>query len=1010
MKENTSIISSQRLNLKPIGKLVFGVAFAYTSQLHASLLNLNCRNLFNPIGRIEVIAPDEKDLGKRYEDDAKEVAEIASKLGLAVPNHQVNIVPSGQLNILAANGGHAIPHFISGSKVLAQAQKSQGVLEFVTDGCEYCRAFYSASTGRVENRSVFMHVAGHNDQSKTSMYQLVRTADGPLASYQLAQTITKAYAQHSHDEVSLYYQWMESFIGLQDFSFGTFEQPDKFKNKQLLQSTYAAQNSKINDPANWHKSLSPLQALTQFLPEHAPQWKKDIFSQYEKMVRVYPAIFQTKILNEGWATLMQYIIARYKKDTTSADLVQYAQLMSGVAYPSFENPYWIGVTGWFNLYEQFRERPEIAKLSELEKDQHFIFWARQLYSNKNDSEWARIALDRKWIEKRHLFIYRPTQKHEMQAGIKPEDQANIVVTRDWKRIQDYIIDNYVDQKLYSTPSVSILNPNTTPGYIQFNQEKVKGDIPFHLGAALKTLFVYSKTFEKPVQLNALFLKQITGDTSSPSSFQNLPGQMKVFPNGQVEFHFIGDSEPTSPELLKYLTKVLQDYQADVNASFEDGLGEAQFQNWTQLSTQVADLQGDRALNIVQFAPFTGPAIREYLQVVEKRLQYHMKNILNGKEKLRIVGNNVRVRVMPEVPSFRYDLRQLEAEINEASQENPTPVDGARLHTSMYHIRDYDGKIGSGKKSPGDRFKGKEQSGGQGEGEGEPAGGNPKPSEIDIPLKMYGELLKNLLGIPNIKRTDSDNHETIQIKRGRMNKPNGQIVWDDVIINAYVKAIAKHKALGESFENIPVVQLVREGLKLLEREDYVVKAKADKEIPKFSLVVVINLDVTGSMNFEDRIQQAQNIIFNFKALMAATYDKIIYRYVHFTTEAKEVSEKDFFKKFDGGGTEYAVSIKKDEEILSEYPTSKYNKVILTVGDGDTHDAKEYADAILNLSPELQYVATAIVGSNPASSQNLFSAIESLKQSWKWTEIAHMKSDSELIETLQKLFPKEKKAEH
>jgi uncharacterized sporulation protein YeaH/YhbH (DUF444 family)/spore cortex formation protein SpoVR/YcgB (stage V sporulation) len=1067
-----------------------------------------CRQLFyqypdagsaaQPIGKIEVNAMAEKDLGAGIGRDARIIARIASELGLAVPPHQLNIAPSGQLDVLATMGGHSSPHWYDGAKVMDSAS-SHGILEFVTAGCPTCRSYYSASTPMEEQRSVVMHVAGHNDMSGTSYYQRLRPMDGPLASHQLAQLVGKAYREHGHDEVALHYQYLQSFGYLQDYIHGTFDDPAKFTQQNMntplakppvksfwdkvgelqddggffgrlgdrdhstdagysgagkTNSTKGASKQASNQ---WTRTPGVLQAMTEMTPVDAKEWQSSMLKLYEQVQRPYPSIFQTKIMNEGWATLMMYIIARHAPWTDSADLVKYGQLISGVAgRMDLKNPYWLGVSGWINLYEQYSMRPEIKDLGAFEKDRRFIKWAREMYAKKNDSEWAKVALDQRWIEKHRFMLFRQTLPDEMDPNIPQEKQQYIVLSRNWKRLQNYIISRYVNIKLLQLPSFTLQNPADSQGYFVLRQEGRENKLAIEMASAAKTLFVISQVMKKPARLEALFDRpvqynrpgrftridglpfvppDIAGDPRSQAASPDVSmGRMTVDVNGRLKFVWLeGEaSEGWNKGLEATLEKKINEYKHDVLASYNDSLSEMQMKKWEILAAKVSDANSHGIDALVDYAPHAGASIREYLHIIEARLMSELRKMLAGKSKGRVTSSGVKLPVLPEVPQFGYSrnsLGRLER------SHPPGRVDHVGYLPDLdFNADTFSSNVTPGQLMPGDKFGNKQQKkNGQGEGEGEegdpsdeqadqqqdgepkdgqtpvPGGGKggDTPSEIKIPLELYGELLAEMLELPNLRRTTGGVSQTSSIRRGHRTKPSGNTLWDDTMVAAIEKARAIRRGEGRPYDSsVPMMDLVREALKLLEPSDIVVSGRMEKQLPDTEAVLVVNVDLTASMAGE-RIAIAKNLVYNAKALLMAKYKNVTIRYVGFDSTARELTERQIFSQFFGGGTNYTSAIKKDREILNQYENSRFNKYVLTIGDGETsqQDASQYTQELSDLSVDLQYAGLAITNEQLSEyTAAIVSEHKKLQESWPWVGIAHLRTRADMMQALKDLFPK------
>ncbi|PWU16902.1 MAG: hypothetical protein C5B49_09865 [Bdellovibrio sp.] len=1007
------------------------------------------------IGQIEMNALGEADYGDKIKDAAQLIAQVAHELGLAVPPHQMNMVPSDQFNVMAISGGHPAPHWRHGYDIASAGSSRSGVLEFVTQGCPTCRAFYSASLPFTELLSIIMHVAGHLDMGITSDYMNIRPGDGPLAAYQLSEALRNAYGDHGHDEVSLFFQFLGSIDGLQDYYSGTFEAPEmlgadpNFPIKppasrsfwesskvtgSLLQNLIQHQPAKKKESfRGWGETASVMQALTNLLPPEAPDWQRSIFKLYEQSHRNFPGIFQTKIMNEGWATLMMYVLARHLPWVSSADLVKFAQLLSGVTYPNFSNPYWVGVSGWFNLYDQFMERPEIKRLAEKEKDKQFMAWARQKYANKNDSQFAVMALDQRWIEKQKFFLYRLTQNQEMDPNVEPEKQKFIALTRDWKRIQNFIRAKYVDNKLLYYPSVSLINPALTPGRLKFVQNKAQ-ELPLEIHSAAKTLFVIAQLMRRPAQIDAYFSRLVNPSFGRSLQLKLENSLLEVSVTGEVSLVVDGRKDE---DLSRALAESIKGFKDNVLASFSDEYIEQKAHEWGVLAAKVSDHQVEATgSEIVDFAPHAGPAVREYLYTVERRLFGAIRDSLTGTVRPRFKNGKVTLPVLPEIPRFQFDGVYYGYQM----RGKPVgPVDQVAEHRDHdFHVDGNGSVIGSGPHLPGDRWgpRKKKNKGdkGDGDGDGQPGddgdghgrkpgddgddhpqpgtdgSGAGNPQDIQIPLKLYGELLGEVLELPNIRRTEGKNPETRRVRQSSVMKPMGNILWDQTMIVAIEKARALRKGKGlPSDSSVPLMDLIKEALPLIEPSDYRVSGRTEKPRPDFDAVLVVNLDLTGSMAGE-RIENAKNLVFNIEALLKAKYKNVELVFVGFDTTAKEMTREQAFSKFFGGGTNYLSAAELDHQILmgERFPSSRYNKYILTVGDAETmpHDAEAYVKKIEEMKDDLQYAGLAVTNEYLNGIADLVRAHHNLKAQWPWVGVGHLRTASDMMQVIKDIFAGEK----
>lgn len=1021
-----------------------------------------CEKLFvhkNEPGPIQVISSGrDEDVLPTLEEAAYEITHVAHRLGLATPPHQFNFVPSGQLNVLATKGGHAAPHWTDGSEIVGALKQSMGILEFVTPGCPTCRSYYSDTTSLEHQISVIMHVMGHNDMAETSLYEKVRPSDGPAASYELAQFMSKMYDEYDHDEVSLFYQYLNSMKWMQDFARGTYDSPEKLASKSdqiperivhtgsdvdALLGRETPANSYRKAKKSWHSTPSVLQAFVNNLPAHSAPWKKEMIRLYEEANKVFPAIVQTKTMNEGWATLMQYIIARHVKWNTSKDLVEYAQLMSGVAVPSLTNPYWVGVTGWQNLYDQFMEKPEIKEIeSEFEKDRQFIGWAKKTYANLSDVEWAKLALDARWLEKWNLFLYRQTQREEMNPAIPPEKQEYIALSRDPQRLQRFIIRNYLD-KSRMIPRVFVHNFDANASdKVVLEYEPVE-NIPLERTTAVKTMFVLAQIMKKPVELKTigseLWLPQDAGSaaagnsaygrTEQPQAPGSFSMEMIARPNGQVEVYKVTEE---GRESLDFMAQPLEDivtaYREDMISSFNPDFTLHERKKWARFLEQAGDQNVMGTENYVNYAPTAADALYEYLELIEYRTAHALKQAVSGQRPVDLGPRGAKLRVLPEIPQFGFD-QQVMAMLKTTKPVAPVDTPAGDSQSLPWDVDDNGVAIAPGPYMPGDVFPGPQKDQGEGEGEGEgeegegeegdpsdepgdpgddpsqgTGSGSGDPSEIEVPLELYGELLSEYLELPNIRRTMGRTKELSRVRRGSVKKPNGYVLWEKVAEEAMNKARAVRKAKGLPYG--PEVDgriLIKEGMKMIEPPDIRVAGSMDLPRPDFDAVMVVAIDLTGSMS-GDPIKIAKNLVYNMKAVLKAKYKNVVVRFVGFDSQAKEIPESKIWKAFFGGGTSYAPALTKTKEILDEYPNSKWNKYSLVIGDGQGYDVPEFMNELEELHEDLQYFGLAVTGNPDWANKDLLQALADYRSEWPWVGLASASSQQEIGKALQELFPK------
>ena len=349
--------------------------------------------------------------------------DVSRSLGLSIPPTIIRFMNASEMAALSSTAGHPAPHFHDGSQIISSSSRAGGILEFVTPGTT-SHQFVRDTNTLHDTILVFAHVGGHYDFGENTRYFVSRSPDQMKYSYELATYMAQLYTEYDHDEVAEFYQRLLSLEYLQDLTRGGFEAPESFQvdrsrpdRQQIPQTT----------------TQSILQAFISHLPSSEPRWKHELARLFERLHRVLPAYIQTKTMNEGWATFMEYMILSHTEWKTTDDELRFGILNSGVRSPGLSNPYWLGTEGWMRIWNRFKERPEVRDLPALEQDRRFIAEAHHIIATHNDFEFIRMAFDEKWVRDHHLYLKRPISRTE--RGRPYNYQHNrLVVTRDPKRI------------------------------------------------------------------------------------------------------------------------------------------------------------------------------------------------------------------------------------------------------------------------------------------------------------------------------------------------------------------------------------------------------------------------------------------------------------------------------------------------------------------------------------------------------------------------------------------------
>ena len=447
----------------------------------------HCKKLLEPSRTLIPSRPIDPEFFKEIERLGDEIYEVAKSLGYSIPDHQSVFMSPADLSQWVAQGPphYPAPHWFDG--LILSKGGPPGVLEVVMHGCPTCRAFFDDTLDLTTTGSIIAHVFGHYHVGEVSYYQ-TRLKDNPIsASAQLAHKMTQWYKAYDRNEVSLFYQTLVSLRRVQDIPGGTFEHPSEFTPKKIepLKKFLAEDSLDVGENTRHPKAPTPsvIQAFVSNLPPDAAPWKREMAALVEEISRNQLGISQNKIFNEGWATFSQYFLIKYTSLANPSDTVKMASLLFGVAppfrdaKPRFDNPYWLGLEGWFNIYKKFLADKGL-NIGHTNKDVDREFLAQvanPIIKNVKDREFLFKHFDDNWIFNQNVNLIRPsslrevTEKggiaiQELQAGKK---YYTVVSRTNAERIMSHVYRQNADHRLsqpvfsWLTTSTITINPSST---------------------------------------------------------------------------------------------------------------------------------------------------------------------------------------------------------------------------------------------------------------------------------------------------------------------------------------------------------------------------------------------------------------------------------------------------------------------------------------------------------------------------------------------------------------------
>lgn len=1033
------------------------IAIVFSLLLAPSLLQAShdshkaCDVSFSNGAHVEVISSgrdhDVLDLYTKVLTEFYEPGGLADRLNIAKPDHQAIFTPSAQLAMLASIGRHPVPHWLDGASLL-EAFRAAGVMEFVTPGCPTCRSFYSDTTSAIHQISIIYHVFGHNNFSANSYLSRIRNVDPIAESVYLADLMSQLYQQENPDEVAQWYQYLSTLETMQDMTRGSFDAPETFNP----QAAYNKDGKRLPFPRS--PTPSVIQAIVANLPLTTPKWKIEMAQIYERMMRVRGFVPPTKIMNEGFATIMQEIIAAHSKYNTSEHVIEFAHLFAGVVGRGSNptNPYWTGREAWRALRRRFNVRPEIAGLSAIEQDSAFIKYANSLIETMTDFDFLRMAFDERFVREQKLFVFKEVPWNKLDRSLPrtdPKHNAQFEVTsRDARTIIDELVGRIADLRVH-LPTVQLSsfeaegNSAVEFTYVPFNK------YPLHGPSAAQTLLVKARILEKTTILKTLLVTKTAPppmhDTPNNGAYIWYPpararagdlekvveAKIIVTPSGKVDVFTKDDGSEGAYEKNEALTTK---YQASVDSYLDSGSGfdgvdlnESDRRRFQPLAVQVIDTAMNPVMASLSHAPTAARALHEYAKIAKNRMAKALALLKQGKLKFRSTKGGIAIKLFPDIPSYQYDRRAIKR-LSAQNNVSVGPLDAANFLKTDAAFSSSMVDIGQGDKGVGDKYWGTKPDEGEGEAEdgeegdveeegevpGKGKGGKgATPQEVEISFDVLNEILD--LELPNRKARSTGSIDILDRERdGGAQRSDDNLLWGRMMPGILAKGRAmlinrwKKQHPNEAVPWFSPVVVMKEGLKYLDPQQHIVTDHAVVKEPESKGLLIRIMDQSGSMH-----GKPQEIIKQFYhhmiMMLQNKYKSLEVINIGFNeSKAIVMTDEQFFGEFLSGGDSYILGWAKANEVLKDPKYADYDKYGLMAGDFQSAGGEDVEAemkkllAQLNWGAAIQTVVDGDVGFEP-----LIAPIKALAETDPWFDYGTLTSGMKSrIELLLKFFGKDR----
>ncbi|MFC0523324.1 sporulation protein YhbH [Pontibacillus salicampi] len=217
-------------------------------------------------------------------------------------------------------------------------------------------------------------------------------------------------------------------------------------------------------------------------------------------------------------------------------------------------------------------------------------------------------------------------------------------------------------------------------------------------------------------------------------------------------------------------------------------------------------------------------------------------------------------------------------------------------------------------------------------------------EADVSIAELEEALFSQLELPNLQEKEKDNIIITDVEFNDIRKTGLQGNIDKK--RTMLEAFKRNAMAGDATFN-PIYP-----------EDIRYKTWNNVIKPESKAVVLAMMDTSGSMGVWEKYM-SRSFFFWMTRFLRTKYETVDIEFIAHHTEAKVVSEEDFFSKGESGGTICSSAYKKALDLIdSKYHPERYNIYPFHFSDGDnlTSDNKrcvKYVDELMDLSSMFGY---------------------------------------------------------
>ncbi len=456
----------------------------------------------------------------------------ASDAGLDFFDQRFELVDYRQLNEIASYGGFPVryPHWTHGME-FDRLNKGyqyglQKIYEMVINN-DPCYAYLMKENAVVDQKLVMCHVYGHNDFFKNNIWfsKTNRHMIDEMANH--ASRIRRYVNLFGLDEVESFLDVclsIERLIDVHsqfvtrhripldhsrasvdatpDFRYEAKPYMESFINpEEAVQEQKRQHEEKVKASESPRQPEHPERDVLWFMMHHAPlnSWQRDILGMVRDEAYYFAPQWQTKIMNEGWATYWHSEFMT-KFVMNDSEVIDFADHHSGTVGGQGFNPYKIGLYLFRDIEDRWnrgRFGQEYDECQSYEKRRAWnqdlgqgrekIFEVRKIY---NDVTFIDTFLTDEFCEEHKLFVYQ----YDLD-----KDQY-VIASREFKKIKRQLLSQLTNA---GQPLISVIDSDHDGKGELLLRHTYEGT-PLDLAYAKGTLSNLFKVWRKPVSVESVY--------------------------------------------------------------------------------------------------------------------------------------------------------------------------------------------------------------------------------------------------------------------------------------------------------------------------------------------------------------------------------------------------------------------------------------------------------------------------------------------------------------------------